>query len=69
MHPLQSTLAAIIAAAFVAGAAPAQNKGIEGREAPAWDVEEWFNLPEGKKSLDIGDLRGQVIFLYCFQAW
>ena len=27
------------------------------------------NLPEGKKSLDIGDLRGQVIFLYCFQAW
>ncbi len=43
--------------------------GIEGQQAPSWQGVTWFNLPSGRTSLDVGDLRGKVIYLYCFQSW
>ncbi|MDG2422431.1 MAG: redoxin family protein [Phycisphaerales bacterium] len=47
----------------------AQSRGIGGRPAPAWQVDEWFNLPEGSQDLDVSDLQGKVIYLYGFQSW
>lgn len=43
--------------------------GIVGKKAPKWGVESWSNLPKGRRTLDIGDFRGKVVYLYCFQAW
>ncbi len=43
--------------------------GVLDAPAPAWDIDTWFNLPEGKGSLDIADYRGKVVYLYGFQSW
>jgi len=37
--------------------------------APTWEGTEWINLPAGKKTLDVDDLRGRVIYLSFFQKW
>ena len=44
-------------------------RGIVGRKAPNWDVERWFNLPEGADKLDVRDFRGKVVYVLCFQSW
>ena len=44
-------------------------RGILGQRAPTWDVADWFNLPDGIDRLEINDLKGKVIYLFCFQAW
>ena len=49
--------------------AQGQTPGILGTTAPRWGVTDWFNLPDGSKSLDIGDFKGKVLYLYCFQSW
>ena len=49
--------------------AVARDAGIVNQKAPAWYVEQWINLPGGKGSLDIGDYKGKVLYLYCFQSW
>ncbi len=53
------------------GAPPAQPKmgGIEGKKAPPWNVAQWKNLPEGKERLEVSDLAGKAVYLYCFQSW
>ena len=38
-------------------------------KAPSWDGVEWINLSQGKDSLDIDDLREQVVYLSFFQKW
>ena len=43
--------------------------GILNQPAPDWGVGQWFQLPEGKKSLDVIDFKGKVLYLYCFQNW
>ena len=43
--------------------------GIAGARAPRWEVTQWINLPEGTKTLDIGDFKGRVLYLYGFQSW
>lgn len=43
--------------------------GIIGRPAPKWGVTEWYNLPAGKKTLDITDFEGRVVYLFGFQSW
>lgn len=54
----------------VLGGPPARPQaGIEGKQASSWEVKEWKNLPEGKATLDLPDLAGKVVYLYCFQAW
>lgn len=47
----------------------AQARGATGQIAPKWDIEKWINLPEGEESLDIGDFRGKVLYLFTFQSW
>ena len=43
--------------------------GIKGQKAPEWKIDTWDGLADGKKSLDIADLKGKVVYLYCFQSW
>ena len=43
--------------------------GILNQKAPSWEVNQWFQLPEGKETLDISDFEGKVVYLYCFQSW
>jgi len=50
-------------------AAQTQTRGILGQPAPSWDIAQWANLPETSKSLDVADLSGKVVYLYCFQSW
>lgn len=57
-----------------AGARPGTQKtapehGILGQQAPPLGVTTWFNLPEGKSSVDVADYRGKVLYLYGFQSW
>ncbi len=44
-------------------------RGILDQKAPSWGVNEWFQLPPGRDSLDVDDFEGKVVYLYCFQAW
>lgn len=53
----------------LAGTAVAQSPGIDNQPAPAWTVDAWINLPDGATSLDVTDLKGKVVYLYCFQSW
>ncbi len=48
---------------------PTPKLGILGKKAPRLGVEKWFNLPDGKDSFDISELRGKVVYLYGFQSW
>jgi len=43
--------------------------GITNEKAPDWGVTTWFNLPPGKKMVDIQDFSEKIIYLYCFQSW
>ena len=43
--------------------------GIHGQKAPKLNVGTWFNLPKGKKSIDLPELRGKVVYLLFFQSW
>jgi thiol-disulfide isomerase/thioredoxin len=49
--------------------AQAATRGISGQSAPAWKVEEWFNLASDATSLDIDNFEGKIVYLYCFQSW
>lgn len=60
----------IIALGFIATAvAEEKTLGILNQPAPEWGVAQWFHLPEDKTRLDIGDFKGKVVYLYCFQSW
>lgn len=50
-------------------AAQERTLGILNQKAPPLGVSEWFHLPEGKTAWDIGDVKGKVVYLYCFQSW
>ena len=43
--------------------------GILDKPAPSLTVDHWFNLPDGRESLDIADYRGKVVYFYGFQSW
>jgi hypothetical protein len=38
-------------------------------KAPSWEGVEWINLAPEEDSLNINDLKGQVIYLSFFQKW
>ena len=40
-----------------------------GKPAPKWEVDRWYQLPEGTEGLDIADFRDKVVYIYCFQSW
>ena len=44
-------------------------QSLVGEPAPPWNVEEWFQLPEGKTSLTPADFAGKVVYLFCFQSF
>lgn len=52
-----------------AGPAHMRVRGITGRRAPDLDVKTWFNLPPGKRSVDLSDFDQKVLYLYFFQSW
>ncbi len=35
--------------------------------APAWRTTHWFNLPSGRSTLELSELRGRVVVLHTFQ--
>ena len=45
------------------------HRGIVGKKAPPWQVDEWVSLPDGKRQLDISDYKGKVVYLFFFQSW
>lgn len=47
----------------------ARSRGILGKKAPNLDVATWFRLPKGKRSVDLADFKGDVLYLYFFQSW
>ncbi len=61
----------ILAAALTPLAISAQEiqKGIEGQKAPLINISTWYQLPEGKKELEITDYKGKVIVMLFFQHW
>lgn len=62
--------AAIGALLVIASAATAENeRGILGKPAPEWSVDQWLNLPPSKNKIDIQDFQGKVVYLFCFQSW
>ena len=61
----------LLAAAAPPVSAWAQNRpaaGIFDQPAPAWEVTEWAQLPEGSNGLDVDDFRGKVLYVLCFQS-
>ena len=42
---------------------------IVGKNAPDWKVKKRSQLPPGKAGLELSDLKGKVVYLYCFQSW
>jgi peroxiredoxin len=67
------SLVVLLAFAGVIGSAEDANarrvRGIVGQKAPALDVNTWFNLAPGKKSVRLKDMRGKVMMLFFFQSW
>ena len=43
--------------------------GILDQKAPAWKIDAWRNLPQGKESIDVSDFKGKVLYVFCFQSW
>ena len=55
--------------AIVSAATAENERGILGQPAPEWSVNQWLNLSPGKKTIDIQDFHGKVLYLFCFQSW
>lgn len=62
-------LVLLVTGTLQAMSAHAQSHGIVGQPAPSLSVQDWINLPEGTSSIDVHDLKGKVVYLYCFQSW
>jgi thiol-disulfide isomerase/thioredoxin len=58
----------VVGTASFAGA-QSTDRGIVGKFAPSWKTSTWHQLPSGKTSLDVGDLKGKVTYLFFFQSW
>jgi len=50
-------------------AADQPRPGILNKPAPSWGIAEWMNLPKDTKTLDIGNYKGKVLYIYGFQSW
>jgi len=67
MHKV--ALVGLAALALTMSEAAAQKRGVLGKEAPAWRVDEWFNLAGDATSINVDDFAGKVVYLYGFQSW
>ncbi len=43
--------------------------GILGHKAPAWQVDEWYNLGDDVERIDVSDFKGKIVYLFGFQSW
>ena len=43
--------------------------GVLNQPAPAWEVDSWHQLPDGKTGIDVSDYKDKVVYLYNFQSW
>jgi len=65
-----SLVALVLSLSLTGDGAEARKRGITGQKAPTWSgVQTWFQLPDGKRSLDVSELKGRVIFVLAFQSW
>jgi thiol-disulfide isomerase/thioredoxin len=69
MRSLLMSFTFLAAHAGAAADQEASRPGILHRPAPAWGVTQWLNLPKDKRSVELADYRGKVIYLYAFQSW
>jgi len=67
MKQMTPFLILILLAASAAAAPPV--RGIAGKKAPSWKVDQWINLEEGLPGVDVDSYSGKVLYLYCFQSW
>ena len=67
--PFACLIAILIFGLAITAAAEQRTLGILNQPAPGWEISHWSQLPEGKTRLDIGDFKGKVVYLYCFQSW
>lgn len=49
--------------------ATVNERGIVGKQAPSWSVDQWLNLPPGKQKIDVQDYHGKTLYMFCFQSW
>ena len=63
------SVALLVAGGWAMEADAKRELGILNQKAPSWNVDQWLGLPAGKKMLDVGDYKGKVVYLYCFQSW
>ena len=63
---MKTPCTALAIAAILASAAA---RGIDGQQAPRWDIDEWIHLSEGQEKLGIDDFKGKVLYLFTFQSW
>lgn len=45
------------------------SRGILGRPAATLNVDSWVMLPEDVSAPELKNMRGKVVYLYCFQSW
>jgi len=43
--------------------------GILGKEAPEIKVDQWMHVPDGEEAPTKENLKGKVIYMYCYQSW
>jgi len=46
-----------------------QSYGIIGQTAPPWHVNQWLNVEDEQKNMQLTDYAGKVLYLYSFQSW
>lgn len=44
-------------------------KGIQGEKAPLINISTWYQLPEGKETIEITDYKGKIVVMLFFQHW
>ena len=47
----------------------ALGSGIVGQDAPELVVDEWVSLPNEQDVPSIQNLKGKVVYIYCYQSW
>jgi len=68
---MKKVIIALTAAFFTHQGLHAQQDegGIMGKEAPEINVNKWMHIPEGLKAPTKEELKGKVVYMYCYQSW
>lgn len=63
-----SAIIGVMLLCMTATQAQARQSQMIGKQAPALEVDQWYNLVD-KQSVSIEDLKGKVVYMYFFQSW